>query len=174
MHNSNSEKTMAPYELDELDEKILKLIIGDARKPFLEVARVCNVSGAAIHQRVQKLIHAGVIKGSEFMLDNRMIRYKTCAYMGLFLQNPGQFPSIVDALKDIPEVVECYYTTGKYDLFIKIYAHDNEHLLKIIHDRLQPLGLARTETLISLREGFRRHLPIDFNRENGSKAKKAK
>lgn len=174
MHNSNSEKTMAPYELDELDEKILKLIIGDARKPFLEVARVCNVSGAAIHQRVQKLIHAGVIKGSEFMLDNRMIGYKTCAYMGLFLQNPGQFPSIVDALKDIPEVVECYYTTGKYDLFIKIYAHDNEHLLKIIHDRLQPLGLARTETLISLREGFRRHLPIDFNRENGSKAKKAK
>ncbi len=162
MQNSNIEKTMTPYELDELDEKILKLIVGDARKPFLEVARVCNVSGAAIHQRVQKLIHAGVIKGSEFMLDNRMIGYKTCAYMGLFLQNPGQFTSIVDALKDIPEVVECYYTTGKYDLFIKIYAHDNEHLLKIIHDRLQPLGLARTETLISLKEGFRRHLPIDL------------
>lgn len=164
---------MAPYELDELDEKILKLIVGDARKPFLEVARVCNVSGAAIHQRVQKLLHAGVIKGSEFMLDNRMIGYKTCAYMGLFLQDPGQFTAIVDALKEIPEVVECYYTTGKYDLFIKIYAHDNEHLLKIIHDRLQPLGLARTETLISLREGFRRHLPIDFNRENG-KGKKTK
>ncbi|MGP1477977.1 MAG: AsnC family transcriptional regulator, partial [Phocaeicola sp.] len=106
---------MTPYELDELDEKILKLIVGDARKPFLEVARVCNVSGAAIHQRVQKLIHAGVIKSSEFMLDNRMIGYKTCAYMGLFLRDPGQFTSIVDALKDIPEVVECYYTTGKYD-----------------------------------------------------------
>ena len=60
----------------------------------------------------------------------------TCAYMGLFLQEPGQFTSIVEALKDIPEVVECYYTTGKYDLFIKIYARDNEHLLKVIHDRL--------------------------------------
>lgn len=169
MQNSNIEKTMTPYELDELDEKILKLIVGDARKPFLEVARVCNVSGAAIHQRVQKLIHAGVIKSSEFMLDNRMIGYKTCAYMGLFLRDPGQFTSIVDALKDIPEVVECYYTTGKYDLFIKIYAHDNEHLLKIIHDRLQPLGLARTETLISLREGFRRHLPINLSGDAGKK-----
>lgn len=173
MQNSNIEKTMTPYELDELDEKILKLIVGDARKPFLEVARVCNVSGAAIHQRVQKLIHAGVIKSSEFMLDNRMIGYKTCAYMGLFLRDPGQFTSIVDALKDIPEVVECYYTTGKYDLFIKIYAHDNEHLLKIIHDRLQPLGLARTETLISLREGFRRHLPINLSGDAG-KGKKIK
>jgi len=173
MQNSNIEKTMTPYELDELDEKILKLIVGDARKPFLEVARVCNVSGAAIHQRVQKLIHAGVIKSSEFMLDNRMIGYKTCAYMGLFLRDPGQFTSIVDALKDIPEVVECYYTTGKYDLFIKIYAHDNEHLLKIIHDRLQPLGLARTETLISLREGFRRHLPINLSGDTG-KGKKIK
>lgn len=173
MQNSNIEKTMASYELDKLDEKILKLIIGDARKPFLEVARVCNVSGAAIHQRVQKLIHTGVIRGSEFMLDYRMVGYKTCAYMGLFLQEPGQFTSIVEALKDIPEVVECYYTTGKYYLFIKIYARDNEHLLKVIHDRLQPLGLARTETLISLKEGFRRHLPIDFNREN-SKEKKVK
>ena len=173
MQNSNIEKTMTPYELDELDEKILKLIVGDARKPFLEVARVCNVSGVAIHQRVQKLIHAGVIKSSEFMLDSRMIGYKTCAYMGLFLRDPGQFTSIVDALKDIPEVVECYYTTGKYDLFIKIYAHDNEHLLKIIHDRLQPLGLARTETLISLREGFRRHLPINLSGDAG-KGKKIK
>lgn len=109
MQNSNIEKTMASYELDKLDEKILKLIIGDARKPFLEVARVCNVSGAAIHQRVQKLIHTGVIRGSEFMLDYRMVGYKTCAYMGLFLQEPGQFTSIVEALKDIPEVVECYY-----------------------------------------------------------------
>lgn len=108
MQNSNIEKTMASYELDKLDEKILKLIIGDARKPFLEVARVCNVSGAAIHQRVQKLIHTGVIRGSEFMLDYRMVGYKTCAYMGLFLQEPGQFTSIVEALKDIPEVVECY------------------------------------------------------------------
>ena len=54
---------MAHHQLDELDEKILKLIIGNARMPFLEVARECNVSGAAIHQRIQKLTNLGVIKG---------------------------------------------------------------------------------------------------------------
>jgi len=151
---------MGSYELDELDKKILGLIANDARKPFLEVARECNVSGAAIHQRMQKLMNAGVIKGSEFIIDNNKIGYETCAYIGLYLQAPGQFPVVVEALEKIPEVVECHYTTGQYDLFIKIYAKNNLHLLNIIHHKLQPLGLARTETLISFKEGFKRNLPV--------------
>ena len=105
---------MAHHQLDELDEKILKLIIGNARMPFLEVARECNVSGAAIHQRIQKLTNLGVIKGSEFIVDNTKVGYETCAYMGLYLKSPGQFPSVTEALKEIPEVVECHYTTGQY------------------------------------------------------------
>ncbi|MDR1454126.1 MAG: Lrp/AsnC ligand binding domain-containing protein [Tannerella sp.] len=152
---------MTHYELDVLDRKILQLIVNDARKPFLEVARECNVSGAAIHQRIQKLMNAGVIKGCEFVIDSNRIGYETCAYMGLYLQNPGQFPDVIEALKQIPEVVECHYTTGQYDLFIKIYARNNRHLLHIIHHKLQPLGLARTETLISFKEGFKRNLPVD-------------
>mgnify|MGYP000155197076 CR=1 FL=1 len=62
---------MAHHQLDELDEKILKLIIGNARMPFLEVARECNVSGAAIHQRIQKLTNLGILKGSEYVIDRR-------------------------------------------------------------------------------------------------------
>jgi Lrp/AsnC family transcriptional regulator for asnA, asnC and gidA len=151
---------MLQIGLDDLDKKILNLIVNDARKPFLEVARECNVSGAAIHQRVRKLTEAGVIKGSEFVFDNEKIGYDTCAYMGIFLKNPEQFPAITEALSKIPEIVECHYTTGQYDLFIKVYAKNNQHLLSIIHDKLQPLGLARTETLISFKETFRRHLPI--------------
>jgi Lrp/AsnC family transcriptional regulator for asnA, asnC and gidA len=151
---------MLQIELDDLDKKILNLIVDDARKPFLEVARECNVSGAAIHQRIQKLTNAGVIKGSEFVFDNEKIGYETCAYMGIFLKNPEQFPTITEALSKIPEIVECHYTTGQYDLFIKVYAKNNQHLLSIIHDKLQPLGLARTETLMSFKETFRRHLPI--------------
>ncbi|MDR2764802.1 MAG: Lrp/AsnC ligand binding domain-containing protein [Tannerella sp.] len=152
---------MTHYELDVLDKKILRLIVNDARKPFLEVARECNVSGAAIHQRIQKMMNAGIIKGCEFIIDSNRIGYETCAYMGLYLQNPGQFPDVIEALKQIPEVVECHYTTGQYDLFIKIYAKNNRHLLYIIHHKLQPLGLARTETLISFKEGFKRNLPVD-------------
>lgn len=146
--------------LDQLDRKILAMIAEDARVPFLEVARECNVSGAAIHQRIQKLTNLGVIKGSQFIIDPEKMGYETCAYVGLYLKNPADFDNVVSALKKIPEVVECHYTTGGYDLFCKIYALNNHHLLNIIHDKLQPLGLSRSETIISFNAVIDRSLPV--------------
>ncbi|HZK03338.1 MAG TPA: Lrp/AsnC ligand binding domain-containing protein [Bacteroidaceae bacterium] len=148
------------YHLDELDREILKIISVNARVPFLEVARECNVSGAAIHQRVQKLHNLGILKGSAFIIDPELIGYETCAYVGLFLKCPEQFDEVLKALKRITEVVECHFTTGQYDMFLKIYARNNHHLLTIIHDKLQPLGLARTETIILFKEAFSRQIPI--------------
>jgi Lrp/AsnC family transcriptional regulator for asnA, asnC and gidA len=150
-------------KLDKLDKQILRLIAGDARIAFLEVARECNVSGAAIHQRIQKLTAMGILKGSQFVIDPEKIGYETCAYIGLNLKDPGTFDEVVEQLKQIPEVVECHYTTGNFDMFIKIYALNNHHLLNIIHDKLQPLGLSSSQTLISFHSAFERQLPImDF------------
>ena len=151
---------MAHHTLDALDRKILKLIAEDARIPFLEVARACNVSGAAIHQRIQKLTTLGILKGSEFIIDPEKIGYETCAYVGLYLKDPESFDLVVDKLRKIPEVTECHYTTGGYDMFIKIYAKNNHHLLNIIHDKLQPLGLSRSETIVSFNAVINRQLPI--------------
>ena len=130
---------MAIQKLDKLDQRILHMISEDARVPFLEVARVCNVSGAAIHQRIQKLTTMGILRGSQFVIDPEKIGYETCAYIGLNLKNPEDFDHVLEALKKIPEVTECHYTTGNFDMFIKIYAKNNHHLLTIIHDQLQPL-----------------------------------
>ena len=120
------------------------------------MARACNVSGAAIHQRIQKLTNLGILKGSEYVIDPEKIGYETCAYIGIYLTR---------ALEAIPEIVECHFTTGKYDMFIKLYARNNHHLLSIIHDKLQPLGLARTETLISFHEAIKRQMPITVEEE---------
>ena len=151
---------MGHHSLDSLDKKILRMIADDARVPFLEVARTCNVSGAAIHQRIQKLTNLGVIKGSQFIIEPEKIGYETCAYIGLNLRTPETFDEVVNELRKIPEIVECHYTTGDYDMFIKIYALNNHHLLTIIHDKLQPLGLARSETIISFNSAFDRQLPV--------------
>ena len=151
---------MGHHRLDALDKKILSLIADDARMPFLEVARVCNVSGAAIHQRIQKLTNLGILKGSRFIIDPEKIGYETCAYIGLYLKDPERFDYVVEELKKLPEVVECHYTTGGFDMFIKIYALNNHHLLEIIHDKLQPLGLSRSETIISFNAAINRQLPI--------------
>ena len=151
---------MAHRSLDNLDKKILLLIAEDARIPFLEVARICNVSGAAIHQRIQKLVNLGIIKGSQFVIDPEKIGYETCAFIGLNLRNPEKFDEVVEALKRIPEIVEAHYTTGQYDLFVKLYAFNNHHLLNIIHDKLQPLGLSRSDSTISYNAVIDRPLPI--------------
>lgn len=153
---------MNKYDLDDLDKQILGLIADNARIPFLEVARACKVSGAAIHQRIQRLINVGVIKGSQYLLDPEKIGYHTCAYVGLFLKERDSFDSAIKALRDIPEVVECHFTTGRYDIFIKIYAQSNNHLLSIIHNKLQKIGLSRTETLISFNEAINRQVSLDI------------
>ena len=147
-------------KIDKLDKQILQLISADARIAFLEVARACGVSGAAIHQRIQKLTSMGVLKGSEFIIDPERIGYETCAYIGLNLKDPEKFDEVVERLKEIPEVVECHYTTGNFDMFIKLYALNNHHLLNIIHDKLQPLGLSSSQTLISFNSAIDRQLPI--------------
>lgn len=151
---------MAHQYLDSLDKRILKMIAEDARIPFLEVARTCKVSGAAIHQRIQRLSAMGVIKGSNFIIDPEKIGYETCAFIGLNLRNPEDFDVVTEQLRKIPEVVECHYTTGNYDMFIKIFAYNNHHLLNLIHDKLQPLGLSRSETIMSFNTAFDRNLPI--------------
>ena len=53
------------YHIDQIDQKILSFLVKDARMPFLEIARQCGVSGAAIHQRVKRLESNGVITGSQ-------------------------------------------------------------------------------------------------------------
>lgn len=149
-------------QIDSLDKKIIKLITKNARIPYLEVARECNVSGAAIHQRIQKLTNIGVISGSKFIIEPKKIGYKTCAYMGIFLDKASLYNSVMADLKKIPEITQCHFTTGNYSIFIKIYAKDNEHLKSILSDNIQLIpGISRTETFISLEVGFNRSVPID-------------
>lgn len=149
-------------QIDSLDKKILSMITHNARIPFLEVARECKVSGAAIHQRIQRLMNMGVIKGSEFIINPSKVGYHTCAFMGIFLKKASLFDKVVKMLEEIPEVVECHYTTGEYAMFIKVFAKSNEHLKRILHDKLQNIpGISSTETIISLDESFKRQIPIE-------------
>ena len=154
---------MGHHQLDTLDEQILKLIADNARIPFLEVARACNVSGAAIHQRIQKLTNLGILKGSEYVIDPEKIGYETCAYIGIYLKDPATFDAVTKALEAIPEIVECHFITGQGNILVKLYCVDNEHLMRTIFDGILRIpGVASTETHISLQEAFQREVNIDF------------
>ena len=151
---------MNRQNFDALDLKILRDLSMNARKPYLEIAREYGVSGAAVHQRIQKLLAAGVITGSECLIDPTSMGYETCAFVGIYLREPSRSAEVVEKLKKIPEIIECHYTTGRYDILIKLMAVNNEHLLHLLQNEIQQLGAARTETLMSFRQVLKRPVPV--------------
>ena len=151
-------------KIDFLDKKILSILSKNARIPFKDVAAECNVSRAAIHQRVQHLIDADVITGSGFDVNPKSLGYSTCTYVGINLERGSMYKEVVERLKHIPEVVECHFTTGSYTMLIKLYARDNQHLMELLNDRILHIpGVTATETLISLEQSINREVPINFD-----------
>ena len=149
-------------KIDNLDKKIMGIISKNARLPFKDVAAECGVSRAAIHQRVQHLIDDGVIVGSSFEINPKALGYTTCTYVGMNLERGNMYKSVVEKLNDIPEVVECHFTTGPYTMMVKLFAKDNEQLMHLINEQLQSIpGVVATETLISLEQSIKRDIPIN-------------
>lgn len=151
-------------KIDNLDRKILNIIMRNARIPSKDVAVVCGVSRAAIHQRIQRLIDAKVITGSGYHVDNRVLGFHTCTYVGINLQRGAMYRDVVPELEKIPEIVECHFTTGPYTMLIKLFARDNEHLMELLNDKIQMIpGVTGTETLISLDHSIDREIPVYYN-----------
>ena len=150
-------------KIDELDRKILEIISQNARVPIKDVAAECGVSRAAIHQRVQRLIDVGVIMGSAYLTNPKSLGFHTCTYVGITLERGSMYKNAVEELYNIPEIVECHYTTGPYSMLVKLYARDNEHLMNLLNERMQHIdGVISTETLISLEQSIKREIPINL------------
>ena len=148
-------------KIDKLDKKILSILSLNARMPFKEVATECNVSRAAIHQRVQRLIEDGVITGSGFDVNPKSLGYSTCTYVGIRLERGSMYKDVVTQMLKIPEIVECHFTTGPYTMLIKLYVRDNEQLMELLNTQLQSIhGVVSTETLISLEQSIKRDIPV--------------
>jgi len=148
-------------KIDKLDRKILEIISQNARTPFKDVAEVCGVSRAAIHQRVQKMIEMKVIVGSGYHVNPKVLGFNTCTYIGVKLERGSMYKDVVPELEKIPEVVECHFTTGPFTILIKLYAKDNENFMELLNGRIQEIpGVISTETMISLRQSFKREIPV--------------
>jgi len=133
----------------------------DARIPILEIARNINISGAAIHQRIRKLEKSGLISGSKFIIDPKVLGYKTIAFIGIYLDKAVHNIEAIKQLKKVPEVLECHYTTGNWNVLIKILCKDNANLMHLLNNEIQTIsGVSRTETFISLDQQIDRQIKI--------------
>lgn len=149
-------------KIDGIDKKIIRYLMEDARKPILEIARNIGISGAAIHQRLRKLETSGLMSGSKFIINPKVLGYTTMAYIGIYLDKAMSNPSAVKELEKIPpEVLECHYTTGNWSVLIKVLCKDNEHLMQVLNKEIQQIkGVSRTETFISLNQQIDRQIQI--------------
>ena len=153
-------------KIDNLDKKILSILSKNARIPFKDVATECGVSRAAIHQRVQHLMENGIITGSGFDVNPKSLGYSTCTYVGLNLERGSMYKNVVQRLINIPEIIECHFTTGPYTMLLKLYAQDNEQLMDLLNNKLQSIpGVVSTETLISLEQSIKRETPVNIDAE---------
>lgn len=148
-------------KLDGIDKKILKMLMENSRRPILEIAKNIGVSGAAIHQRLRKLEAQNLIISSGIKLNTKILGFTTLAFIGIFLDNATINKTVVNQLKEIPEIIECHYTTGDWSILAKLLCKDNEDLMKILTKKIQIIkGVARTETYISLEQQIERQISI--------------
>ena len=147
------------YQIDQIDQKILSFLVKNARMPFLEIARECNVSGAAIHQRVKRLEANGVITGSRLLVKPQALGLNVCAFVSVSLSEANKYPAVIESFKNISEIVECHFVTGKYALLVKLYCFNHDHLMEILLNTIQKIPyIQQTETLISLDQAIERQV----------------
>jgi len=148
-------------QLDDLDLQILDILIKECRTPYLEIARICHVSGGTIHVRMKKMEDSGIIKGSRILLDNSKLGYDVCCFVGIYVDKTSSFQSVFDEMKTIDEVVELHLTTGNYSMFAKIITKNIGHLQSVLLDKLNNIsGIQRTDTFVSLFQPIERNITI--------------
>jgi|TARA_R110002049_G_scaffold616_11_gene3582 Lrp/AsnC family transcriptional regulator for asnA, asnC and gidA len=148
-------------KIDGIDKIIIRTLVKDARTPILSIAREVGISGAAIHQRLKKLEKSKLIQGYNMVINPKSLGYTTTAFVGVYIDSSSQLSSTIKRLKEIPEVVESHYTTGNYAILVKVLCKDNESLMRILNDKIQPINsILRTETFISLDQQIKRQINI--------------
>lgn len=150
------------HTIDEIDLKILSILMKDARKPYTEVAKELFVSAGTVHVRMRKLEELGLVKSYNVQLDHQKLGYDITAFLGIYLNKSSQYDVVAKQLAAIPEIVDVHYTTGIYSMFVKLICRDTEHLRKVLMDKIQKIEeITRTETFISLQESISRPLKLD-------------
>lgn len=145
------------YQIDNLDRSILNELMKNARTPYAELAKNFNVSPGTIHVRVEKMKQAGIILGTQVEISPKQLGYDVCCFIGIILKSAKDYPSALAKLENLEEVVEAYYTTGHYSIFIKVMTRSIDGLQQILINKIQTIDeIQSTETLISLQNPIMR------------------
>ena len=142
------------FKLDEIDYKVLDLLIDNSRIPFTDIAKKLLISAGTVHVRIKKMEDAGIISGSSLKLDYKKLGYTFIAYIGIFLEKTHLTNEVLEKLNSIPFVTVAHITTGRFNIYCKIRSRNTNHAKEIIFMIDDIDGVSRTETMISLEESI--------------------
>ena len=145
--------------LDEFDINIIKELEKDGRMAYSAIAANLKISNTMVHQRINRLVEQGVISGIKPIIQEKKIGYDWASFTGISLNKDSDSDRIIQALKDIPEITECYYVTGSFTLYIKIIAKNHEHMRSILYEKIDSIpGISKTDSIIELGCAFKRNI----------------
>lgn len=148
-------------EIDIYDTQIIRLLSQDARIAFSAIADELKISNTMVHQRVNKLIKNGVITGFEPVLDEKKLGYEWGSFTGITLEKDGDSDRVIEALKKIPEITECYFITGGFTLYLRILAKSHAHMREILYEKIDAIpGIQKTDSIMELGCAFKRNVGL--------------
>ncbi len=137
------------YPLDETSKRIIDQLQEDGRRPYAAVGKAVGLSEAAVRQRVQRLLDAGVMQ-IVAVTDPLQVGFARQAMIGLKVE--GDMNRVADALAAMPEIDYVVVTAGSFDLLVEVVCEDDDHLLDLLTERIRTLpGVRSTETFVYLK-----------------------
>ena len=147
--------------LDEFDINIIKELEKDGRMAYSAIATNLKISNTMVHQRINRLIEQVILTGIKPVINEKKVGYDWGSFTGITLNKDQDSNRIIEELKKIPEITECYYITGSFTLYIKIIAKDHEHMRKILYEKIDTIpGIAKTDSIIELGCAFKRNVSL--------------
>ncbi|RKS92315.1 AsnC family transcriptional regulator [Flavobacterium limicola] len=147
--------------LDEFDINIIKELEKDGRMAYSAIAANLKISNTMVHQRINRLMEQGILTGIKPVINEKKVGYDWGSFTGITLNKDQDSDRIIEELKKIPEITECYYITGSFTLYIKIIAKDHEHMRKVLYEKIDTIpGIAKTDSIIELGCAFKRNVSL--------------
>ena len=122
-------------QIDEVNLKIINILKNDSSTPFFDIAKRIDVSDATVHQRIRRMIAAGIINKFTISVDNDLLGYDHMAFMGINI-SPGSADQIISDLLRIKEILEMHELHGKFDLLLKIRAKNLIQMRDIVENKI--------------------------------------
>ncbi len=135
--------------LDAISLAIIGQLQQDGRRPYAAIATAVGLSEAAVRQRVQRLVSAGVVQ-IVAVTDPLQVGFHRQAMVGI--RTEGNITPVVDALSAMPDVDYVVVTAGSFDVLAEVVCADDDHLLALVNDRIRTIpGIRSTETFVYLK-----------------------